>query len=152
MPHIHDLIDFTVGVYIFHEDRVLLVHHKKLENWLPVGGHIELDQDPEEALFQEVQEECGLEIELFGTRPDTESEDTKFLVPPDFLDIHKISDTHRHVGLMYIATSKTDKVTLAENEHNEIRWFKKEELDDAKFGVPHEIVYYCKEAFKRLGV
>ena len=65
MPHIHELIDFTVGVYIVHDSKVLLVHHKKFDKWLSVGGHIELHEDPEEALFREVKEETGLEIKLW---------------------------------------------------------------------------------------
>ena len=66
MPHIHELIDFVVDIYIVYKDKVLLIHHKELKKWLPIGGHIELDEDPEEALFREVKEECGLEIEVLG--------------------------------------------------------------------------------------
>jgi len=66
MPHIHDLIDFIVNVYIVHEGKVLFIQHKKLNKWLPVGGHIELNEDPDQAIFREVKEECGLEIEING--------------------------------------------------------------------------------------
>lgn len=46
MPHIHPLIDFTVGAFIVNNGRVALIHHKELKKWLSVGGHIELDEDP----------------------------------------------------------------------------------------------------------
>ena len=49
MPHIHEKIDFTVSLFIVEGEKVLLVHHKKLDRWLPIGGHIELDEDPEQA-------------------------------------------------------------------------------------------------------
>jgi len=37
MPHIHKLIDFTVGALIICKNKVLLVRHKELRIWLPVG-------------------------------------------------------------------------------------------------------------------
>ena len=43
MPHIHEKIDFTVSLFIVEGEKVLLVHHKKLDRWLPIGGHIELE-------------------------------------------------------------------------------------------------------------
>ena len=60
MPHIHEKIDFTVSLFIVEGERVLLVHHKKLNCWLPIGGHIELEEDPEQAAYREAKEECGL--------------------------------------------------------------------------------------------
>ena len=57
MPHIHDLIDFIVDAYIVHNNSVLLILHKKLKIWLPIGGHIELNEDPDEALMREIKEE-----------------------------------------------------------------------------------------------
>ena len=53
MPHIHDKIDFTVAIFVVHEGRVLVIHHRKLDRWLPLGGHIELDEDPEQAALRD---------------------------------------------------------------------------------------------------
>ncbi len=69
MTHIHEKIDFVVSARIVYEDKILLVYHKLLQKWLPVGGHIELDETPEEAIFREVKEECGLDIEVIGEKP-----------------------------------------------------------------------------------
>jgi len=150
MAHIHKLIDFVVDVCIVYRDKVLLIHHKKLNKWLPIGGHIELDENPEEALFREVNEECGLEIKVLGEKPKIQSKGTKFLYSPVFLDIHNISDTHKHIGLYYFAKTKSDNVVLNKEEHNEIRWFKEEELNDPKFNLDPAIKFYTKEALKRL--
>ena len=43
MPHLHEKIDFTVAIFVVHEEKVLLIHHRQLDKWLPLGGHIELD-------------------------------------------------------------------------------------------------------------
>lgn len=150
MSHIHELIDFTVGVFIVYKNKVLLIHHKQLNKWLAVGGHIELNEDPDEALFREVKEECGLEIEVLNDKPNIKSEGTKFLYTPTYVNIHKISETHRHVVLGYFAKSKSDKVVLNALEHKNIRWFTEEELDLPEFELIPEIKFYAKEALKML--
>ncbi|MCR4280214.1 MAG: hypothetical protein NUV82_02175 [Candidatus Komeilibacteria bacterium] len=38
--------DLVVAGYIFHQNKVLLVHHTKLGLWLPVGGHIDANETP----------------------------------------------------------------------------------------------------------
>lgn len=37
MGHIHKDIDLTASVYIVHDAKVLLIFHKKLQSWLPIG-------------------------------------------------------------------------------------------------------------------
>ena len=49
MAHIHEKIDFTTSVFIVRDGKVLLHKHKKLGIWLQPGGHIELDEDPNQA-------------------------------------------------------------------------------------------------------
>ena len=146
MPHIHDLIDFTVDVFIVHDNKVLLIFHKKHNMWLQVGGHIELNEDPDEALFREVKEECGLEIEIIGEKqPKFEMKGTKFLYAPVFMNIHDINETHKHIGLIYFAKAKSDKFVLSEKEHKDIRWFSKEDLDKPEFALNEEVKFYAKE-------
>ena len=65
MPHINNKIDFTVEVFIVYNNKVLLRKHDKYKIWLGVGGHIELDEDPNQAAVREVKEEVGLDIMLF---------------------------------------------------------------------------------------
>ena len=66
MAHIHEKIDFTVAIFVVHDAKVLLILHRKLGKWLPLGGHIELDEDPEIAARREAKEESGLDVELLG--------------------------------------------------------------------------------------
>ena len=106
MAHIHEKIDFTVAIFVVHDGKILLIHHRKLDKWLPLGGHIELDEDPEQAALREAKEESGLDVELLGERPPTTSPGTRALIAPRFLDIHRISDTHEHIGMIYWARPK----------------------------------------------
>ena len=146
MAHLHELIDFTVAVFLVEDGKVLLVHHRGLNKWLPVGGHIELDEDPEQAALREAQEESGLEIELIGERPPTTGNGTRALIAPRFLDIHRITDTHRHIGLMYWARPKQGTLTLAASEHHDIRWCAAPDLDQLEPPISAAVKWYALQA------
>jgi ADP-ribose pyrophosphatase YjhB (NUDIX family) len=147
--HTKRLIDFTVVALVVHENRVLLIYHKQLNKWLPLGGHIELDEDPEQALFREIKEESGLEVEILSQKPAQYFGGRKFLYPPVYLDIHPITATHQHIGLVYFAKATSDQVTLAADEHEAIRWFSEAELHDPAFGIQPDVQFYACEALRR---
>lgn len=150
MAHIHEKIDFTAAVFVVREHRVLLVHHRKLGQWLPVGGHIELDEDPEIAALREAREESGLEIELLGERPPTTGPGTRALIAPRFLDIHRITDTHEHIGLIYWGRPKSGEVTLAAAEHFAIRWCSAPDLDSLQPPLSAAVRWYALKALEEI--
>ncbi len=149
MPHIHPLYDFVVSVFIVHRDRVLLIYHKKYQEWLPIGGHIELDEDPEEALYREIQEECGLKVSIFSKAPAIRHPGVKPLPTPDYVDAHRISETHKHVAFIYFGKSQSDKVILHEREHREFCWVSEKELKSPEFKLTKSIYFYSLEALKK---
>jgi 8-oxo-dGTP pyrophosphatase MutT (NUDIX family) len=152
MAHIHEKIDFTVAIFVVHERKVLLIHHRKLDKWLPLGGHIELEEDPEQAACREAREESGLEVELVGDRPPTTGPGTRALIAPRFLDIHRISDTHEHIGMIYWARPKSAaEVQCAVAEHHAIRWCSGDELDGLQPAMSDAVKWYCRKALAELG-
>jgi len=150
MAHIHEKIDFTVAIFVVQNGRVLLIHHRKLEKWLPLGGHIELDEDPEQAALREVKEESGLDVELLGERPPTTGAGTRALIAPRFLDIHRISDSHEHIGMIYWALPKNGTVTLASAEHHDIRWCSIDDLEKLNPPMTEAVKWYCQSAIKEV--
>jgi 8-oxo-dGTP diphosphatase len=53
---------FSVAVFARDpQGRVLLIRHKRLDTWLPVGGEIEAGETPLEAARRELKEETGLD-------------------------------------------------------------------------------------------
>ncbi len=155
MPHIHDKIDFTVEVFIVHDNKVLLRMHDKHHIWLSVGGHIELDEDPVEAAIREVKEEVGLDIKIIGEADGIKDQEEKnrgykYLIPPRYLGRHPVSDTHEHIAFVYFATSDTDAIaeSLSDHERSETRWVTKEEL--ATMDLVPNVRFYAEEALKEL--
>lgn len=53
---------YTATGYItnYSKTKILLIHHKGLNKWLPPGGHVETNEAPDSAVLREVQEETGL--------------------------------------------------------------------------------------------
>lgn len=52
---------FSVSVFCRNRGAVLLVRHRRLGSWLPVGGELETGETPLEAARRELREETGLE-------------------------------------------------------------------------------------------
>jgi len=138
MPHIHTKdgeYDLTVCGYLVHDDKTLLIKHKKLPIWTPPSGHVELDQSPIEALYMEIREEAGIhesDLELIEThhRPEnfTPSEDAVSMPLPFDLEHHPVSDGHRHINLSYALKSCTNNVEPGPGESNTFKWFTVDEL------------------------
>ena len=150
MAHIHEKIDFTVAIFVVQDSRVLLIHHRKLDKWLPLGGHIELEEDPEQAALREAREESGLEVELIGERPPTTEPGTRALIAPRFLDIHRITATHEHIGMIYWARPRNGTLTLAELEHHDLRWCSSADLDALQPAMSNAVKWYCRKAIEEM--
>lgn len=130
MGHIHEKIDWTVDVYIVHKNKVLLRNHDKHNIWLGVGGHVELDEDPHTAAKRECLEEVGLEVCIQNSKNLTHygtEFDVRELPTPAAMNIHRINETHEHIGIIYFATSNSDNV-IPENNHDTWMWLTKEEV------------------------
>ena len=150
MAHIHEKIDFTVAIFVVHDGKVLLIHHRKLDKWLPLGGHVELDEEPEIAALREAKEESGLDVELLGERPPTTEPGTRALIAPRFLDIHRITDTHEHIGMIYWARPNGGNVQLATEEHHDIRWCSPADLDQLQPAMSNAVKWYCRKAIEEI--
>lgn len=131
MAHIHELIDWTAGVYIVHNNKVLIRLHDKIKKWIHVGGHVELDEDPVTAAIRECKEEVGLNVTIYdsGTTPKEMPVHFRYLPPPAHMNIHGYGGetTHQHIDLIYYASSETDQLVL-EKSDDVCLWLTAEEV------------------------
>ncbi|MFA5871901.1 MAG: NUDIX domain-containing protein [Parcubacteria group bacterium] len=143
--------DFTANITIVHDNKVLLHFHKDLKRWLPVGGHIEKDELPEEAAIREAREEAGLEIELYDNDKADRIADARQsrLKMPMHIFLEDIHEGHQHIDFIYYAKANTFELNPEEDESVELRWFTAEELDKLDAGQP--IKYIAREALELLG-
>ena len=95
---------FTATGFVVDGSRTLLHWHKRLQQWMPPGGHIEPDEDPVQALLREVREETGVEAEVIPTAPDFPFSTPGQIQPPYTIlieDIPEPDEPHQHIDLIY---------------------------------------------------
>jgi len=136
-----------------YKDTVLLRIHDKFNKWLSIGGHIELDEDPNQSAIREVHEEVGLNIVLYeekNRQPIFEATN-KSLIPPQYLNRHRITNKHEHITFIYFAKSESNKLKLSDTKITEkCKWFTKEEIINNDHKIPDDIQFYALEALKKL--
>lgn len=157
MSHIHTAkgqIDFIAEVFVVHKDKVLIRLHDKYNIWIAPGGHIELDETPQEAAVREIKEEVGLDVELYaGNMLSAEKGSGKLrpLIPPVFTNIHDIDKDHRHIAFIYFAAAQTDKVIQPDtHERADCHWLTREEIS-ASPDIDDTIKSYALKALDLLG-
>ncbi len=148
MPHLHEQYDFVVSAFVVHDGKVLLIHHKSYNKWLPLGGHIEMDEDPEQALYREIDEESGLKVRVLAEKPKKMDRGVKPILRPAFLDVHPIRGRHQHIAFIYFAVARSPRVRLCVQEHDRFRWFSKKELGMREYGLMKTIRFYAEKSLE----
>lgn len=142
--------DFTVAVFVVHEQHVLLHPHPKIGIWLPPGGHIDPPELPDEAAVREVWEEAGIEVELVGERGiGLESPDLPLqLVRPEGIQLENISPGHQHIDLIYFARVIDAPLIGPPEVLEPMQWVKADQFVDV--GLNDEVTAWATRALGKL--
>lgn len=127
---------FTASAIILDEqDRILMHFHKKLQMWLYPGGHIEENEEPQEALLREVFEEVGvtptiISCQIQGHKPlDLDPASVAELPAPLTLLCEKIPEKtggwHWHLDMIYLCILPADLI----NAEDEFKWLTVSEIE-----------------------
>ena len=96
-------------------DKTLLMHHKKLDIWVQLGGHADGDHDVARVAQKEAEEESGML-------------DFTLLSPNIFdLDVHviparKLEPEHFHFDIRFVFQAAPGAMPIQNEESNEIKW------------------------------
>ena len=86
-------------------DRMLLVHHNKIGQWLYPGGHIDSNEDPAQAALREVREETGIQAVIIGepafSHPAVRSHAAPWAIIEMDVTDSKVG-AHRHIDLVRV--------------------------------------------------
>ena len=122
----------VVGGFLIQNKKVLLIYHPIIEKWLPVGGHIDENETPEQSLKKEFKEEVGLDIAVINSSQKVyiaETEIRRQAPNPFYSEIHS-SGNHNHHCQFFICKliDERQKVKVDGIEVKEFKWFTKDEL------------------------
>ncbi len=106
----------TASCFIIEGDRLLLQHHKRLDRWLQMGGHVDGDESPVQTALRAGAEESGLR-------------DLELVFDEVFdLDVHAIpagkgEPDHRHFDVRFLArTAFPEAISIDPSESNDLAW------------------------------
>lgn len=145
---------FTATAYVLKDQSVLLIHHKKLNKWLPPGGHMDPNEIPPEAAVREVLEETGLQVELIEQENiHIDRYNAKSFARPWMCLLEEIpafgkEEAHQHVDFVYLARPIDGNMTHNTDETHAIKWFNLEEIDRLEGDV--EIFEETRETIRKL--
>ncbi|MBU1111767.1 MAG: NUDIX domain-containing protein [archaeon] len=138
--------DLVIAGYIIHQNKVLLIHHRKLNLWLPVGGHIDENETPNQALLREIKEEIGIDVEILNKSNIPAEGNIKCnLATPFYVNVHSVGD-HDHCCLFYVCKAINPEQLKINNELKNFEWFAKDDLN--KDHVPADVKNQSLAALK----
>ena len=125
---------YACAGYLVEDGKILLVHHKGWDKWVPPGGHIEPGDTFARAAEREFEEETGLKVEVISSQPAIEMTDEKNIPEPVpfFVDLEAYFEPNPGiVQFFWVRRSSEahgkDHIAQAEELHA-IGWFDAEQV------------------------
>jgi len=134
---------------IRHDGKVLLSWNKNLQTWIPVGGHIDPGETPQEAVCREVAEETGFEFEFYQ-KSVFENNGKVEIIKPHRIQIEEVPHHNKHINFVFFGkcTKYTDKAATDEKE--KLKWFSREEIVSMKDTMIESVYTLSLEAIKSI--
>ena len=121
---------FTATAFVVDGSRTLLHWHRRLQQWMPPGGHVELNEDPVQAVLREVHEETGITAEVIPTTAPLPFDYPEQLPAPYAIlveDIPGPGEPHKHIDMIYFCRAVAGAAHETRDDPT-LRWVDEAEL------------------------
>ena len=122
---------FTATAFVVRDGMTLLHWHKKLQQWMPPGGHLLPDEDPVAAVLREVREETGIAAVLLPLTPTFAFSRPHQLPAPYTILLENSGDEsekHQHIDLIYFCRPSESKGAHGQAEDETLTWVSEAQL------------------------
>lgn len=157
LTHYSAKICFTAAGAVVHNEKILLILHKKLDLWLFPGGHCEENELPHATAERECFEETGITAKAVSAAGLLESATSQYLPSPILSNLHWVAKDNfekrmeqensnslvrtplwplgceMHYSQVYLlAVTGSTTPVLNESETNNVGWFTLREIAKLK--------------------
>ena len=115
---------FTSSAFLLNKNmtHICLMHHRKFDKWMQLGGHCDGDTDVLNVAIKEAREESGIK----HIRP----------VSRDIFDIdmhltpaNNKDEAHYHFDIRFLLHAYEDNIFIKNHESKEIRWIENSDIE-----------------------
>ncbi|MEI6532883.1 MAG: NUDIX domain-containing protein [Candidatus Roizmanbacteria bacterium] len=132
--------DYTATGYVINraKSKMLLIFHKKLQKWVPPGGHLDVGELPHLGAIREVKEETGVVATIipngyeFGINSQDESQlPTPYCILHEHIPANKNVAEHMHIDFIYLLEAEENNLVFQLQEVSDAKWMTLEEINSS---------------------
>ena len=120
---------FTATGFVFDDaGKILMIKHKKLDAWMPPGGHVDENELPCVAVLREIYEETGIRAKVISAAKhvDVSADDRckELPMPMEILLTNFEGDgLYNCINMNYLCLTKNITLNPSKYEVDDIGWF-----------------------------
>lgn len=123
---------FTATGFVVHQGRTLLLWHRRLQAWVPPGGHLKANEDPVQGVLREIEEEAGLRAEVIALNKRFPFDYPGQLPAPYTILVERSTEPgtpHEHIDFIYFCRSLDGDAVRPPSSDDVLVWVSQAQLE-----------------------